>query len=141
MDSRTHATILADLMDEFGLRSAELSGDGWRVMFERKPLGAVEGEAAPANNIMPATHIVPPAQATGKPITSPMVGIFYSSPSPQAPPFVKEGEHVEAGRVVALIEAMKVFNEITAPFSGRVIEVSAKSGDLVEVGQTLILIE
>jgi acetyl-CoA carboxylase biotin carboxyl carrier protein len=69
-----------------------------------------------------------------------MTGIYYSSSSPTAPPFVKEGEPVSAGQVVGLIEAMKVFNEIVAPTSGRVLKIVAESGQLVNPGDALLYI-
>jgi acetyl-CoA carboxylase biotin carboxyl carrier protein len=96
-----------------------------------------------------ATNHAPPAAkpkkkkaATpkGTPITSPMTGIFYSSPSPGAPAYCKEGETVNAGQVVGLIEAMKVFNEITAPMSGTVIAIKAENSQLVQPGDPLIYI-
>jgi acetyl-CoA carboxylase biotin carboxyl carrier protein len=70
-----------------------------------------------------------------------MNGVFYSAPNPGAPPFVREGDAVSAGQVVGLIEAMKVFNELTAPISGTVGEIAAESGSLVQPGQALLYIE
>jgi acetyl-CoA carboxylase biotin carboxyl carrier protein len=70
-----------------------------------------------------------------------MTGIFYDSPSPGADPFVKPGDDVEAGQVVGLIEAMKVFNEITATVAGKVSEVKAKNGELVQPGDPILFIE
>lgn len=69
-----------------------------------------------------------------------MMGIFYTAPSPGSPPFAKEGDLVQVGQVVGLIEAMKVFNEITAPVSGTVQNVVAKSGELVQAGDPLLFI-
>ncbi|RYG32121.1 hypothetical protein EON81_21385, partial [bacterium] len=76
----------------------------------------------------------------GTPITSPMNGIFYNAPSPGSPPFVKEGDTVQAGQTVGLIEAMKVFNEIPSPLSGTVLKTVAITGEVVELGGTLLLI-
>ena len=81
-----------------------------------------------------------PAAPAGIPVTSPMTGIFYSAPSPNAPLFVREGEPVTAGQVVGLIEAMKVFNEITAATSGTVLRLVAESGQLVQPGDPLLFI-
>jgi biotin carboxyl carrier protein len=69
-----------------------------------------------------------------------MTGIFYTSSSPSAAPFVREGEPISAGQVVGLIEAMKVFNEIVAPTSGRVTKVVATGGQLVNPGDPLLYI-
>lgn len=69
-----------------------------------------------------------------------MTGIYYGSPSPSSPPYVKEGDNVTAGQVVGLIEAMKVFNEIHATVSGTVKKVVAESGAIVNPGDPLIYI-
>jgi acetyl-CoA carboxylase biotin carboxyl carrier protein len=69
-----------------------------------------------------------------------MTGIYYASPNPTSPPFVTEGEMVNMGQVVGLIEAMKVFNEIIAPVSGIVSKVVAKNGEVVNPGEPLLYI-
>ena len=69
-----------------------------------------------------------------------MTGIYYSAPNPGAAPFVKEGDHVTAGQVVGLIEAMKVFNEITSTISGVVTRMEAQDGRLVQPGEPLLYI-
>lgn len=71
-------------------------------------------------------------------IVSPMVGVFYRAPSPSDPNFVEVGDKVEVGQTVALVEAMKVFNEITSEVSGVVVEIKAAGSDLVETGQVLL---
>ena len=73
-------------------------------------------------------------------VAAPISGVFYASPSPDEPPYVQEGDEVEAGQVVALIEAMKVFNEIHAEVAGTVARVLVAAGHLVRAGQTLLLI-
>lgn len=73
-------------------------------------------------------------------IESPMVGTFYSSASPEAPPFVSVGSDINEGTVVCLIEAMKVFNEIKAECSGKIEKILVKSGEAVEFGQRLFLV-
>lgn len=138
---------LAELMTEYGLSDATLSGNGWKVQFGRDlpqrgligmaPTVAPDSAPTPASNPAPKAAPIP----KGTPITTPMMGVFYSSPSPGAPPFVNEGDTVTAGQVVGLIEAMKVFNEITSAVSGTVVAVVAKSGDLVQPGDTLVLIQ
>ena len=74
-------------------------------------------------------------------IISPMVGTFYRSPSPEAPPFVQSGDEVEPGKVVCIIEAMKLFNEIEAEVRGKIVKVLAENGKPVEYGQKLFLIK
>ncbi|APC48334.1 acetyl-CoA carboxylase biotin carboxyl carrier protein [Virgibacillus halodenitrificans] len=70
-------------------------------------------------------------------ITSPMVGTFYSSPSPESGPYVSVGSNVEDSSVVCIVEAMKLFNEIEAEVSGEIVEILVKDGELVEYGQPL----
>ncbi len=75
------------------------------------------------------------------PIVAPMVGTFYRSPKPDAPPFVKEGDDVHAGQTVCVLEAMKLFNEITSEVTGRIARVLVENGAPVEYGQTLFLVD
>ena len=82
----------------------------------------------------------PPAD-TGKSIKSPIVGTFYSAPSPTKPPFVKVGDKVNEGDTVCIVESMKVMNEIQADISGTVKSIAVKDGEAVEFGQPLIIIE
>lgn len=76
-------------------------------------------------------------ESPGTFITSPMVGTFYASPSPEDPPFVKVGDKVEKGTVVCIIEAMKVMNEVKAGTSGTIAEVLVESSHPVEFGTKL----
>lgn len=74
-------------------------------------------------------------------ITSPMVGTYYSAPSPTAKPFVSIGQQVKEGDTIGIIEAMKIMNQIEADQSGVVVNILVKDGDAVEFGQPLIVIE
>ncbi|MBI0576281.1 acetyl-CoA carboxylase biotin carboxyl carrier protein [Neobacillus cucumis] len=74
-------------------------------------------------------------------ITSPMVGTFYASPSPDADVYVKAGSKVSKDSIVCIVEAMKLFNEIEAEVNGEIVEVLAKDGQLVEYGQPLFLVK
>lgn len=82
----------------------------------------------------------PPAAEAGKWIPSPMVGTFYRASSPDADPFVKEGDTVSEETIVCIIEAMKVMNEVKAGVSGTIAKVKPNSGDPVEFGSELFLI-
>jgi acetyl-CoA carboxylase biotin carboxyl carrier protein len=73
-------------------------------------------------------------------VKSPIVGTFYESPSPGAPPFVKVGDQVEVGQVLCIVEAMKLMNEIEADVAGEVVKRIATSGQPVEYGQPLFAI-
>lgn len=95
---------------------------------------------APVQAPVPAAPVpVAPASDT-KHITSPMVGTFYLSPSPDAPPYVEVGQEVDAETVVCIIEAMKVMNEIKAEVSGVITEVVAENAKPVEFGQKLFAV-
>lgn len=74
-------------------------------------------------------------------VKSPMVGTFYSKPSPKAEPFVKVGDKVKKGDVLCIVEAMKLMNEIESESDGEVVEICVKDEEMVEYGQTLIKIK
>lgn len=74
-------------------------------------------------------------------ITSPMVGTFYRSPSPDSPPFVQEGDTIKTGQVVCVVEAMKLFNEIESEAGGKIVKILAENGKPVEYGQKLMLVK
>ena len=74
-------------------------------------------------------------------ITSPMVGTFYAAPNPESDPYVAVGDKVEDEKIVCIVEAMKLFNEIEAEVKGEIVEILVKDGDLVEYGQPLFLVK
>ncbi|MCM3710924.1 acetyl-CoA carboxylase biotin carboxyl carrier protein [Sporosarcina luteola] len=74
-------------------------------------------------------------------ITSPMVGTFYKSSSPDADPYVQTGDSVKTDSIVCIVEAMKLFNEIEAEVSGEIVEILVEDGQLVEYGQPLFLVK
>ena len=90
---------------------------------------------------MAAEVPAPAAPRTGNVVKSPIVGTFYTAPSPEAEPFVKVGDRVKKGDVLFIIESMKLMNEVTSEFEGTVAEILAQSGDPVEYGQELMRIE
>jgi acetyl-CoA carboxylase biotin carboxyl carrier protein len=94
-------------------------------------------QGAPAQSA-PATKEV---DANLHKIVSPMVGTFYSSPSPDADSYVKTGDKVANNTVVCIVEAMKLFNEIEAEVKGEIVEILAENGQLVEFGQPLFLVK
>ena len=91
---------------------------------------AAETETAPADD-----------RPAGTQVKSPLVGTFYSAPSPDEPPFVLVGQEVKEGDTLCIIEAMKVMNEIKAPCSGKVVRIMVQPGDMVEYNQLLCIIE
>jgi acetyl-CoA carboxylase biotin carboxyl carrier protein len=134
---------LVELMEKHGLTEVSLQrGDEkWRL----RRGGAA---TAPVQAPVPATAASPPAlpsepKSAGSEldgtitINSPTVGTYYSSPTPDDPPFVSVGSRVQAETVVCIVEAMKVFNQIPAEVSGTIVAVLAKNGESVEFGQPL----
>ena len=140
---------LIELLKKNHLAVLEFEKGDLRVTL-KTPAGAAGGgtflQAPVAASPTPATPAatpsaeVPAAEAPKgnyKEITSPMVGTFYSSPSPETPAFVEAGKSVNPDTVVCIIEAMKVMNEIKAEISGKVVEVVAENGKPVQFGQVL----
>ncbi|MFM8887572.1 MAG: acetyl-CoA carboxylase biotin carboxyl carrier protein [Chthoniobacterales bacterium] len=137
---------IVDLMEKNGLTAFEMEKGGFRIALSKgavvgpavsyapAPVAAAAAPAAAAS--APADAAAAPA-ASGKEIPSPMVGTFYSAPSPESPPFVKAGQKVTPDTVVCIIEAMKVMNEIKAEVSGTITEVAAENGQPVQFGQAL----
>jgi acetyl-CoA carboxylase biotin carboxyl carrier protein len=143
---------LVKLMNEHELAEIDLKQGDQRIRLRRgqEPvLSGVPGAPAP----LPAA--APPAHASGESsatvddaddpnaiyVTSPMVGTFYTASSPDATPFVNVGDQVNTDTVVCILEAMKVFNEIPAECSGKIVARLAESGDAIEFGQKLFRVE
>ena len=116
------------------VREVEISWGDTRIFLRRRPDIVPQAPVAVAR--APAAERPRPAA-----IQAPLNGIFYDRPSPDAAPFVQVGDRIEAGQVVAIIEAMKVFNEVHAERAGRVTSVLVESGDMVENGQDLIALD
>jgi acetyl-CoA carboxylase biotin carboxyl carrier protein len=133
----------------------ELEQDGTRLKLTRGALSSyVTSEAR--LDVMPAVQYVPAPVGSGATngshpaaedlgrylkVESPIVGTFYRKPSPDAEPFVKEGDSISKGSTLCIIEAMKLMNEIEAPGSGKVVKVLATEGQVVEFGEVLFLID
>ena len=96
---------------------------------------AVEAEVAASVTPEPAE-----AEPAGVEVTSPMVGVYYASPAPDAEPFVRVGSKVRKGETLCIIEAMKVMNEVAATADGEILSIEAADGDLVEYGSCLMRI-
>jgi len=135
---------LAKVLADNSLTEISLE-DGEQAITVRKdvivaPAAVQAPVAAPAVQSAPAAQPAPEAKK-GKPLTSPMVGTFYSAPSPDAKPFVEVGQSIAQGDVVCIVEAMKLMNEIESEFSGKIVEICVKDGQPVEFGQVLMYIE
>jgi acetyl-CoA carboxylase biotin carboxyl carrier protein len=131
---------LARIAAEFELDEIEFEPEG-RIRICRRKEGAAV--AAPVTvGTAPLAVLPPPAPGPGKDdgalfVTSPFVGTFYRSPSPEAAPFADVGQEVRKGQVVCIIEAMKLMNEIESEVDGKITDVLVKNGEHVEYGQHL----
>ena len=126
---------------------AKVVADNDSIIIKREK-AQVQVAAAPVVASAPVVQSQPEEKAEqkeeapkGTPITSPMVGTYYSAPSPGAKPFVNVGSTVSAGQVVCIIEAMKLMNEIESEVSGKVTKICVEDGQAVEYGQILMFVE
>ena len=103
------------------------------------PVAAASAPVAPAPVAAPVA--VAAANDKGEVITSPIVGTFYSSPSPESDPYVKVGSVVEKGQTLCIVEAMKLMNEIEAEFKCKVVEILGENAKPVEYGAPLFRVE
>jgi acetyl-CoA carboxylase biotin carboxyl carrier protein len=147
---------LIEVVSQHGITDLEVERSGVKVRI-RKEGQPVVVSSGPAHSTYAFPTGYPPAAATaatgataGVPVSaapnedegllhvrSPIVGTFYRSPNPDAEPFVKAGDTVEPGRVLCIIEAMKLMNEIEAEVSGEVVKIYVENGEPVEFGQAL----
>ena len=133
---------LAEIEIKDGEESVRLSRASAVATAPAAPALAVAAAAPASPEPAPAPELEPvaPAQPEGEQVTSPMVGTFYSAPSPTSPAFVKVGDRVSAGDVLCVIEAMKTMNHIESEYSGEVAAVLVENSEPVEFGQPLFII-
>jgi acetyl-CoA carboxylase biotin carboxyl carrier protein len=141
---------LIDLVSERGLSALEIEQTGFRIRIEGTRPEGFNGAGLPAS--LPAAAASPaapePAPATLAPspeeglhvITSPIVGTFYRAPSPEADPFAEIGQRVSKGKILCIIESMKLMNEIESDVEGEIVAVYPVSGQPVEYGEKLFAI-
>ncbi|OGB86906.1 acetyl-CoA carboxylase, biotin carboxyl carrier protein [candidate division WOR-1 bacterium RIFCSPLOWO2_02_FULL_46_20] len=133
---------LIQMVKEEDISGLSIEENGIKYEVRREKGGVVSTHLPAAHLVMPAAESAEAAEDQGLvAITSPMVGTFYRAPSPEAPSFVNAGDEVEVGKVVCIVEAMKLFNEIEAEVKGKVVKVLVENGQPVEYGQKLILIK
>ncbi len=138
---------MLQLMESRGLVELEMEHQGLRIRLKK---------ASPGSGSQMVEYVVGVPQPAATPssasskgleegrrivIKSPMVGTFYRASAPDAPPFVEVSQDLEVGQVVCIIEAMKLMNEIKSEVAGRIVEVLVQSGDPVEFGQPLFVVE
>lgn len=145
---------LAEILSDNELTEIEIRNDDAYIRLGKEVMTSYVSAAAPVAHAapMPAsaeTHIVASSTTThvedsaSHPgvVTSPMVGIVYTRPDPEASDFITVGARVNEGDTILLLEAMKVFNPVKAPRTGLIKEIFVESGDAVEFGSALVIIE
>jgi len=131
-----------DILKGSSIGEIELSEGEYEIILRRTPGIVVAGKqlsSYDSTHTAPAREYISDRGTTA--ITAPLTGVYYSAPTPAAAPFVVIGDTVKVGQPIALIEAMKVFNEIQAEVAGRVIAVEAQNGDIVKKGAVLLRVE
>ena len=146
---------LIELLDESGIAEIEITEGEESVRISRyagsvaapQPIAAQPVQAASVAPVARAAPVDAPAapvaeaEEDGFGVMAPMVGTFYSSPSPGSPAFVQVGDHVNEGDTLCIVEAMKMMNQIDADVSGAIKSIRAQNGDPVEYGQILFVID
>ncbi len=147
---------LIKLVADYGVSEVEVEKGDFKIAIKKNGEGIIH-TAAPvmqipvspvAQPVAPAAPqiVAPAAEPAHTPtnlitIKSPMIGTYYSSPSPDKPVFVNVGDEIKAGKVVCIIEAMKLFNEIESEVSGRIVKILVNNASPVEYDQPLFLVE
>ena len=126
---------------EESVRLTRYSHQAAPVQYAAAPALAPTPAPAPAADGEVSSAAAKPEKTSGHSVLSPMVGVFYRQPSPEAAPFIDVGSHVNVGDTICIIEAMKMMNQIEADKSGRVKAILINSGEAVEFDQPLIIIE
>ena len=137
-----------EMLDQSSVNELSLETDTYKLKLKK------QGETVTVSHQAPAAPVAAPApvkqaaapveeEATADDtvtINALMVGTFYSRPNPDKPAYVKVGDQIEVGQIVCVLEAMKLFNNLTSEVSGTVVEILVADGDLVEFGQPLFRI-
>ena len=151
---------LIKLVDSTSIHRLEIENENGKIRISKQdgiasaaaaaPAAAAPAAPAPQAAAAEAPQVPAPQPASAAAaakdeglhrIVSPMVGTFYAAPAPNAPPYVKPGDHVNEKTIVCIVEAMKLMNEIEAEVSGQIVEVLVENGQLVEYGQPLFLVK
>ncbi|WP_150466566.1 acetyl-CoA carboxylase biotin carboxyl carrier protein [Francisella sp. SYW-9] len=150
---------VAEILKSSDIREIKVKDGGSSIFMTKNDTATTSVVSAPvASSVAPATVAAPAAsnapassapvaaqaeeqEVSGEEVKSPMVGTFYGAPSPDAAPYVKEGQEVKKGDVLCIIEAMKIMNKIEAEKAGKIVKVLAKDGDAIQFDQPLFIIE
>lgn len=144
---------LIKIFDKSSVTKIKIAKDDFSIDLEKATTEVVAVAAAPkivqqtpsivaaADAEAPAQASAPRAELKGEIVTSPMVGTFYKAPSPDSAPYAKVGEYVKKGQPMAIIEAMKIMNEIEAEFDCKILEICVEDGQPVEYDMPLFRVE
>ena len=131
---------LMDAVKQRGVSVFEVKTADFKLHIELS--GAAAPAAASAVQTVTIAAAAPQEETfAGTPVEAPLVGVFYSAPAPEEPPFIEVGQQVKKGETLFIIEAMKTMNEIVAPCDGTISRILAQNGDLLEYKQVLVVIE
>ncbi|HEX5624098.1 MAG TPA: acetyl-CoA carboxylase biotin carboxyl carrier protein [Sulfuricurvum sp.] len=149
MDMKQIKTLLQDF-DASSLSKLKITKDAFSIELEKNtgvvaapmvaaPVAMVSAPVAAAAAVESVANAAP--VVAGDAILSPMVGTFYAAPSPDSAPFVKVGDRVKKGQVIAVLEAMKIMNELEAEFDCKIVSVLVSDGQAVEYDMPLFAVE
>ena len=146
--SRRDIEDLVELLNRYQLTELELEKKGMRIRVRRDVapktfLPSAEPSVPEEISFQPPVYrsALPPDSGQFHTITSPIVGTFYRASTPDANPYVEEGDMVKKGQVLCIVEAMKLMNEIEAEMEGRIVKILVENTTPVEFGQPLFLID
>ena len=139
---------LIKILDDSDIDSLEIERGGTRIRLGKTPIQSVTA-GSPASRdeqvissnrpVLDSPTSVDPESGNMIEVTSPMVGTFYSAPTPDAPPYIEVGDVVKPGDGLCIIEAMKLMNELEAEVAGTIVEICVENAQPVEYGQVLFL--
>ncbi len=141
---------LIKILDDSDIDSLEIERGGTRIRLGKTPIQSVtagspayEDEQVISSDppVQDSPTSVDPKSGNMMEVTSPMVGTFYSAPTPDVPPYIEVGSEVKAGDGLCIIEAMKLMNELEAEFAGTIVEICVENAQPVEYGQVLFLMD
>ena len=146
MIDKEYIKELAELLNENNLTEISVKEGDKEIVIKKEKEVVVGSASGVVTASMPApsgaeAFVCTPIEKKGRAVTSPMVGTFYKSASPESKPFVELGSVVSSGDTVCIIEAMKLMNEIEADSSGKVVEICVEDGQPIEFGQVLMYVE
>ena len=146
MDIENILTLIKAVSDS-KLENFEYKDEEVKLVLNKAASGKVQAFASETvqtvvqNTVSVPEVEVPEVETTGNEVKSPLVGTFYVAPTENAEPYVKVGDRVTKGQVLAIVEAMKLMNEIEADVSGKIVEICVENGQTIEFGQVLMYVE